>query len=210
MAEINDLIHQVMVSVTGAPEPLAVEAYRNAARQFFSETKLWRKDVDTFTSTLQSGEFTLESGNSDEEVFDISFSQHGSVRLMRSNLEKAYRTRTTGSGTPKYYAIKPGGVAVYAPAPNDASQLTALGIVRPTTDAMAISDDLVAEYHTVIEQGAMANLLAAPGQAWSSPELATYHQQNFITAIEDFLSRAVHAGTDDVPRRAPMITRGRG
>lgn len=209
MAQVNDLINRTMAAVTGAPEPLAVEAYLTAAREFFTNTKLWR--VNAISWTIEDASFnyygarTTNSG--DEEIFDISFLEHGSTRLLRSNFERVVRENSRRSGTPRYYTVEKGGIVVFAPSSVTISELFGVAVVRPTLDALDIDDDIVAEYHTVIEQGAMGNLLMMPNQSWTAPETGAAHRQTFLSAIEDFLSWAIHDGTDDVPRRAPMISR---
>lgn len=205
MAQVNDLVNRTMAAVTGAPEPLAVEAYLTTAREFFTNTKLWRADVSNWTSG-STGSYTVDTGSADEEIFDITYIEHGTTRLLRSNLERVYRERT-GGGTPRYYAVKIGGVVEFAPTGADPLKLTAIAVVRPSLTALDIDDDIVATYHTVIEQGAMANLLMMPNQSWTAPETGLMHRRAFIASIDDFLAKAVHSGTDDVPRRAPIATR---
>jgi len=205
MAQVNDLIHRTMVAVTGAPEPLAVEAYITAAREFFTHTKLWRADVANWTS-VATGDYSVDTGNADEEIFDITYLERGTTRLLRSNLERVYRERG-GSGAPRYYAVKNRAVVSFAPTSVTTSELTAIGAVRPARSALDIDDDIVASYHTAIEQGALGNLLLTPNQSWTAPETGSGYRQAFLAGMEDLISQAIHSGVDDVPRRAPIISR---
>jgi len=206
MAQVNDLVNRTLAAATDAPEPLAVEAYITAAREFFTNTALWRADVSSFTPEGADGDFAISTGKDDEEVYDLTFVQNGETRLLRSNLERVYRERGRG-GEARYYAVKTRRVAAFAPTGVDSSNLTAIGLVRPTIQALDIDDDIAATYHTVIEQGAMAYLFMLPNQSWTAPEVGGAYRQTFIAAMDDFIARAVHSGTDDVPRRAP-IARG--
>lgn len=208
MAQVNDLVHRMLAAATDAPEPLAVEAYITAAREFFTNTALWRADIQGFSQSVgDSGNYSVSTGSDDEEVFDLTFLQNGRTRLLRSNLERVYRERS-GSGSPRYYAVKIGGVVSFAPTGVTTSELTAIGVVRPSIGALDIDDDIAATYHTAIEQGAMAYLFLLPNQSWTAPETGQLYRQTFLAAMDDYLSRAVHSGTDDVPRRAPIVTRG--
>ena len=204
MAQVNDLVNRTLAAATDAPEPLAVEAYITSAREFFTNTGLWRMDIESFEATGTDGDYTISTGKPDEEVYDLTFVQNNDTRLLRSNLERVYRERTR-PGEPRYYAVKIGGVAAFAPTGITPENLTAIGVVRPSIQALDIDDDIVATYHTVIEQGAMAYLFMLPNQSWTSPEVGSAYRQTFIAAMDDFIARAVHSGTDDVPRRAPIV-----
>ena len=204
MAQVNDLVNRTLAAATDAPEPLAVEAYITSAREFFTNTGLWRSDISSFTPSGANGDFEISTGKSDEEVYDLTFVQNNNTRLLRANLERVYRERARG-GEPRYYAVKIGGIAAFAPTGVTAANLTAIGVVRPSITALDIDDDIVATYHTVIEQGAMAYLFMLPNQSWTAPEVGAAYRKTFIAAMDDFIARAVHSGTDDVPRRAPIV-----
>lgn len=203
MAQVSDLVTRLVATAPDAPEPLAIEAYITAAREFFTNTALWRVDVTSFEAAGITGDYVVSTDSDDEEVFDLSYVQSGNTRLLRSNLERVYRARTS-SGSPRYYAVKFGSTVSFAPTGVTPSNMTAVGLVRPAVGAEQISDDIAATYHTVIEQGAMAYLFLLPNQGWSQPETGTYYRQTFLTSMNDFLVRGLHSGTDDAPRRAPF------
>jgi hypothetical protein len=52
--------------------------------------------------------------------------------------------------------------------------------LKPSTSAAGIDDDIFNEYREAIVHGALSRLMLSPKKPYSSPPLATYHQQQFV------------------------------
>jgi hypothetical protein len=71
--------------------------------------------------------------------------------------------------------------------PNNLKQLAVVVSLTTKQDSLTCPDFLYQNYHDAIVSGAVASLQMMPARAWSEPNMAAVHQQNF----DDFVKKAI-------------------
>lgn len=206
MADLYSLIRGVMVQVPDAPEPLVVQNYVDAAREFFETTRIWRSDDvvlfhDSFASNDGTAAFELDAG-AENEVIDAVFVEHGGERLEKQTA-KQMRYQNGRSGKPKSYRIARGAGRMYV-APGEQARADALMgefILTPTRGAQSLQDEVADAYGEVIETGTLYRLLRQPHQQWSDKGSAEFFAAEWAAKLQLWRQRAEDDGMRGVVRR---------
>lgn len=204
MANLVDLITNVMVSAPGVPEPLAIAKYRDAAREFFRRTNAWRLPgaaASAASGSTSEYEIAVPSG---AEVFDISYARVGDDSpLIKQTFEQVqYKLGATASTTPRYFRVAAGRLVIHPDPGEDISdELVVDAILRPSRDATTLPDEQADEFGEIIEHGALGRLLSMPAKQWTDYEGASFYWKLFLSAIDEWSSRGADGGMKNVPRR---------
>jgi hypothetical protein len=179
---------EVMPLVPGCPEPLALNAVRNASIDFCATTLWWQEDhgpVDI--DATQPYAFVLAA--------DVGLAQIMSARVV----DRGYPLSITGiqeldnrvwnwraaTGEPRaIYQSLPGKVSTYpVPAGSDVYSVQFRLAFSPLRTATTIRDDLYDYYVTEIASGALEILLGMENQPWANPGLAGRYGSDFRSAL---------------------------
>lgn len=201
MADLIDLLQPILVQAPGCPEPLAEFHYRRAAREFFTETRAYTREV-TLSVGATLNEYTLALPEA-TEAFDGRYALYNGVRLKKAAADqsaRAYAQDTTG--TPRLYRVS-GDSLLVAPSPLEdvSAKLTLSAVLRPTRTAAVLDDALLDDFVDVLEQGTLARLMLMPGKGWSDERAGRIYFQQFTDAKDTWRSRAADDGMRGVPRR---------
>lgn len=201
MASLVDLVQPILAQVSGAPEQVAVEAYRRAAREFFSRALCWRELVEDET-VADTSTYTLDPGT-DMEIFDASLCELDDVRLTKLTYTQS-RLRIGSlvtSGTAKYFRIALPNSLVLMPTPATAgAEISLLGMVRPTHDAEEIPDEIAFLYTYALESGALAWLMRQANQPWTDQKSSAMFYMLFMDEVDRNRSLGADGGMVGVPR----------
>jgi hypothetical protein len=195
VTEVVQVLDRLLPHAPDVPEPVAVRAYIDAARHFFTRSRAWRTE-DGVLSPVTRGEYALDVG-AGIECFDASDVSYDGYPLTKVGAEPR-RVRSTGR--PEAYRVLPGKMFIY-PAPVDEERVKLRFIVRPARDATGIPDEVDARFGDIIESGALARLLMQPGQPWSNPEYAGVYAAAFDAQIDEWSVLGADSGTTGVHRR---------
>lgn len=176
--QLDTLVGNVLIQAPGCSDMLAIDALRKAAIQICERTNAWRETVTQSTSS--------------QEV-DIDVPAHGrAISIQRvfadgeliSPITPEQADPFEEAGAPRgYYRISDNVIALF-PAPDVSVSLTIDACYAPTSTAVTIPDDLGERCRMAIIWGALAYLLAIPGQAWTQPALAGAYTQMFDSAVD--------------------------
>lgn len=195
MAEIVTLLPRVAQVVRRCPEPMLVQAYRDAARKFCVESRWLRREL-AFDSVAGTDEYDIGVGTGDEdnllEIIGIramtgatSVAPVQQWRLSPTDPTTWNPQVASTDGRPYTYTYMPESSVVFFPVPDAAYAFTVTLQVQPRTDVEELPDDLLRKWDRSLADGALAYLLGVPGQAWSNPNAAVLYARNFQAAINN-------------------------
>lgn len=210
MAALGLFLPYVLPAVPGCPDEAARLEVRRACVQFCRETRVWQAWLSPVAVTAGQGAYTLALPSNagltmPEEV------KFGDVRL--EPLSRAGALEIYGetwdsalSGQPRHYVMDGDNGIALVPTPIQDGTLNVLAVLEPTQSAGAVPDVLLVNYPESIAHGALARLLAVPGAAWSNPQLAGWHGQQFGIDIGGY-SAVVAKGRTKAPFATKSVFR---
>lgn len=197
MVTLDRFFPYVQPLVPGCPEPLMVQALRNAAISFCSRTDLIQR---IFTPDVVAGQnaFAIDVPNDMQigRVLAMSYKNH---RLLPSTPDDTYsalaiRGTAIGdaqphTGSPRvYFQTTPDSGTFYVYPIPDAPAALAAGITLrvsfvPDQDAETVDDTLFTSYCEGIANGALGRLLLMPGQTFSNANASKVFHDKFESAV---------------------------
>lgn len=197
MAKLSDFMPWIAPSAFGVLEPFAAQHIRDACIEFAEATGV----IQTVEpADIVAGQALYElSPPAQSELVDViavyyGTKQLGSVPVDMIGHGGAARVGTdttieTASGTPvAYYQITPNDADIYLwPVPDEAAAavLTVRASWRPTRTATLVDDVFFRDYAPDIANGALARILAVPGQPFTNPGQAAAFGAMFKAAISN-------------------------
>lgn len=198
MKPLDSILRYVLPRANHCPEPIAIDAIRTAAITFCERTKIWR-DTDRFKvsgkcSDIVCAPYGAVLHQIESARFDGRPLEAVSVSWLDEN-RPGWRTETATLG--RYITqLAPGTVRV-VPAAAGTLELTTL--LKPSEEAEELPDFLIDLYARVLADGALAEILAIPGQLFTSVDLAAYHAGRFERELDRLASQHVRG-----QQRAPV------
>lgn len=202
MAGIKDLVDEVRLHAPGAPNPLLVEKYRDAAREFFRRTLTWRGAPSAITVGASFERYVL-TPPADAEAFDATYVQIDTAAPLTKATEEqilmANPRRKTG--TPRYFRVV-GNTLHIDPSPESdvSSAMTAISVLRPTRTATTLPDDVVDRFGHYIQDGAIGRLLLMPQKPWTNNDKGSHHLNRFADHVDEWWALGGDGGMVGVPR----------
>lgn len=184
--DIDSLLPKVDIWAPGCPEPLALDALRNAGIEFCRRTRMWR-DSDSFVVSTPDceGVCTL----SDAQIFEIetvrwdnSYPLTPKTPAWLNEHYPGWRQDTEGVSAPKYVTqLTPGTVTVY---PRATGSLFLGLILEPSQDATTFPDFMVDSHADALAQAAAGMVLVVPDADWSNPNLGAALVQGWQSRLD--------------------------
>ena len=186
----SDLVGRISPNAPGCPQPLVVNAVRDAAIEVCVRTGAWRyqhADVTTVDGTEEYA-FVPEAS---AEVDTILGANIGNTPLRIITLEEALRLYpgypsavAAERATPRYlFSVSPESFHL-APVPDDGADLVRLFVTqKPTHDATGMDKTVLDKLETVVTHRALQYLLTQSDKPWSDVELAAYHAKQFVFKV---------------------------
>lgn len=171
--QLDALIGPVLIQAHGCSDMLAVDALRRAAIQLCEQTQAW---TETITQQAKTQDVDLDIPAHSRAV-DIRRVFVGSDIIAPVKPEDA--DPFEAASTPHGYFRVSENVLRLLPAPDAPVTLTIETVLAPTYTTNTIPDDMADRCRMALLWGALAYLLATPGQAWTQPALAGAYQQMF-------------------------------
>lgn len=190
----------VLLRVSGAPDPLIAQELNRAARDFFTRTNAWAVWLDGQTVVASDSfeyEFELPPNT---EVARVERAAIGSRQVPVLN----WRQVQTPDDTQENGLLPaPDRLAFALPGLSGcAGQLVRSRVsLRPTVAALSIDDDTVAsEYRDAILAGALARLLSMNGTPWENGNAAAVWALEYQSQIGRAATRVFRGDTGNTPR----------
>lgn len=188
MAKWSEWFPDMLAHLPGCPTLSVERELRNAAIQFFEESRAWSAVMDPIR--VAAGEADVELESDEPRQIDLVRLEtawcDGRKLDVRSVDEMDASTRenwTERDGVPHSLIQLVSGVMFLYPTPSEAVIVTLRATLRPAATATEIPDTMM-KYRETIRQGAMARLLAYPGQPWTAPDMAMVNAAAFRAGID--------------------------
>lgn len=173
----------------GVPDPIAVNAIRQAAIEFCTKVKLWR-GTDKFYAT-NIDDIALPANAALLEVNDARFDgvqlEPISVDEMNQKFPDTDWMAITGEN-PRYFTQTDQGTIKVLPTCEGYVDLSL--ILVPSYDAKELPDFLLS-YRQLIADGALAEIMSIPNQTYTNANLATFHAMRFNTGLDSHSAKAI-------------------
>lgn len=183
MKAFDDLYSMILPRVPGCPEPLADEGILRAANTFCEETRLWR-DHSTQVVNLDT-DIAVPYGAMLLEVNNARMDGRTLKVIAAEELDRLYPSedwRGFTEGEARY--LTQTETETLRVVPNVKGELSLSLVLIPGFERETLPDFLLDRYRQVMVEGALAHIMAVPGQAFSNQELALMYEQKFRLAVD--------------------------
>ena len=170
MKPISDFFPRMLPYLPGCSEPLAAQAVLDAAIAFCEDTQAVREQLDSFTTSAGVGAYELDTPSQQQvaRVFDVVVDGRPMAAIAAEDVGPA----SEAIGSPMaFYTTRYGSEFLLHlfPTPDGAYNVQVRAALRPTRNATQLEDDLFNLWSDAVLAGAMARVMAIPGQPFSDP-----------------------------------------
>lgn len=189
---IIELLGPVAQIVRRCPTQTLINAYGRAARDFCGQSRWYRESFTVVTEANLAGPYDLIPGSGlPLEVIGIrQIIATAPVGAPLSTwwvqpLDITLWNPLLLPAPPQWYAYLPEGALQLYQTPDNVYSLAVTAALQPTLGAREIPDRLLPKWERVLQAGALANLLAIPGEKWSSPVESVRYGKIFQAGINN-------------------------
>jgi hypothetical protein len=181
MAKVwDDFLPLAKPHIPGCPD-ITVKTYLAiVAADFFTQTHLWRDDIDPIFTAPGVVEYDLSADVLVEDVVSVVVDEteimHTDVRLIPNN--RRYET-----GRPTHYWIHSDNSIRLFPIPDERIRLRLTGVLKPSRTATGVEDWIYETWADALVSGTIARLAMIPGKEWTDPGLAEVNNRQYQKAI---------------------------
>jgi len=183
----TDFLSYVLPSAPSVPEPLAIQALRNAAIEFCERTRSWRRleeidvvgdEYEIVPVPAQSSLFEIE-----EAWFKLTDAERWGNKLKRVPFKEIepndlpQEGDTPGTSPPEYISQISHDKIIIVPLATGTLRISMF--LTPSHTAEDCDDFLFENYAQDIADGALAGLLLTPGQPYTNPNLGVAKEAMF-------------------------------
>lgn len=211
---LDDQLANIAQIVRKAPKITLRRAYTRAMREWCQQTQWLRVTIPGATTAN-----TEIYGLGTDPNLDILAIRAMSLTQVVGTTPQTYGLRPSDSSqwnpnathaAPRQYCYVAEGSFALFPTPDAVYTLSISAIVMPkeTSAAAQVPADPLVKYSNDIEAGALAYLLAIPGQPWTDEAAAARYQRDFTSGISNGkaeVQRAFNTGSQRV-RPRPFLT----
>jgi hypothetical protein len=182
----TSFLPEVLPLVPGCADIVALNAVRNAVIEFCTGSNYWQETQDAVTLSPSAFPLDIEAPSGAVPVTVLSLSVDG-VPISPVSIEDLDATVSgwrdnTSDGTTGFYQLSPYQLALY-PERETACEVVLRVSYAPSRTATVVEEYVFQKYLEELASGALARLLAQPGQAWSNPSLAEFHRGKFLRGV---------------------------
>lgn len=186
LVALSKFFPEVNPSVLGCPEPLMLNAIRNACIEFCNDTLYWQEALDPITIAAADMPYDIDTPSDANIAQIMSLTVDSAVLTPKSVdwLDANFHGWTTAtSDTPTFYYQPDPNTLVLVPAPTSSVDVVMRVAYMPSRTATMAPITLYQYYLEAIAAGAMSRLMGVPGQPWSNPSLSERYGRAFSAAI---------------------------
>lgn len=181
--KLEAFLPDVLIHVLECPEPVLLQALRNAVGEFCTETLIWNELTDE--ETVSSWPYDVSVGGDsrlvrivevfvdDEPVDPLPADQGGSL------------TWQTDQGQVEYYTTEGKDQLWLIKQPVSDVSLRLRLAYKPSPTATSVPSSLLDDWSEEISAGALARVMAIPNRPWSNPQLALFYGNVFDSGVRD-------------------------
>lgn len=184
----SKFLNELLQYVPDAPDPVALNAVRNACIEFCERTRFWQADVDDILLIKDIGVYEIDP-QAGVKFVDVQFAYQGErliVPKAAEVLNRLYRWTNWQNltGKPIYLTRMNEREIVLVPKPEAPDQkLSVRAAFAPTRDSTGVGVDVYQYYIEAICDGARARLYAQPSTPYSDEKAALFYERKFRADI---------------------------
>jgi hypothetical protein len=183
----TDFLSHVLPLAPSVPEPLAIQALRNATIEFCERTRSWRRLEEI---EVTGDEYEIVPVPAQTSLFEIEeawFKLTGAERWGKPLKRVAFKEiepndlpqegDTAGTSPPEYITQISSDKLIIVPLATGTLRISMF--LTPSQTAEDCDDFLFENYARAIADGALASLLLTPGQPYANPNLGVVKEATF-------------------------------
>lgn len=199
-------MNELLQYVPDAPDPVALNAIRNACVEFCERTRFWQEDIDDILLIKDLGVYEIDT-QSGVKFVDVQFAYQGERLLVPKAAEELNRLyRWTNwqnlTGKPVFLTRMNEREIILVPKPEAETQkLTVRAAFAPTRNSNGVGVDVYQYYLECICDGARARLYTMPDTPYFNESSAMYYERKFRADI----SRTAVQVNRSLTRTSPQV-----
>lgn len=204
----SDFYDLLAPEVPNCPQAAQEQALRQAAIAFCEQSLAWKYTHPDITVAVGTDEYPYVPPP-ESVVHAITYASFADNEINVNVDENSmgiwdWRNQT---GVPEFVLGGPSSLRL-VPTPNAPGTLKLEVILKPSSDAEGIDDDIFNEYREPIVHCALGKLMASPKKPYTDLQLSTYHMGQFFIKTGGAGIRVARNYTRQ-PLRTSIMTRGR-
>lgn len=177
---------EVLPECPGVPEPVAINAIRNASFDFCRQTLIWSEFKDAAAYTALTAEYQVAPPTGAQVVQVVSLALDDGRTLYPSTLDDIVAARPqwqTHTGPIETFVHSAPGTFRFVAIPENSGTFVAQVAYAPLRTATSVDERLYNLYLETIKFGALWKLKSLTGQSWTDPAAAAADLQLFNQGI---------------------------
>lgn len=189
---------EVEAECRGVPRPMAVNAVREAAREFARRSKLFRETLSAINVVAEQEDYTLTPATANSRIIAPSYVEYDGTPVLPYSEDLGDFTSPTwrNTGIRRYHMADRSTLRLmWEPDTAITDGLIVRVILEPTINSTSWVDRLHDDWRTYVAAGARARLKGIPGEKWTSSP--TRDEAMFRQGINDAFAEALRGATRD-------------
>jgi hypothetical protein len=188
MTPLDNFLPEVIPYVPGCPQPIAINAVRNALIELCDKSYWSVYEADPLNIVAGTSDYELDSPTDTDiaGVIDVMYNGYVLQPAATDQLRQYYGVDwRTKQGSPRFYTRLEQEVIRLVPNP-DSSITSGLSIIvatKPCQTASTCDDDLFEKWKEGVAAGAVARLALLPQQGFTNPRLAEVMMTRFMQTV---------------------------
>ena len=185
MKEFIELYRFIKPGCIGAPEPLIDSCILKAAIEFCERTRMWRV-IETVTIT-GNNPIVAPADAAILKLEDVRFEGRQLEPIAVSDLNNLYQDKdweTITQEQPRYITQLTPNTMMLVPSPPAAGEVKLTMQLKPSQTTEQLPDFIYDLYQQVIADGALAEILAIPGQSYANPGMSGVYSARFQQKLD--------------------------
>lgn len=181
---------EVLPSVEGCADIVALNAVRNTIIDFCTRTLVWAETQDAFSlvaTDLPKG-IDAPTGGTLAIIQSVKINGRKIDPTTMDYLDATFPDWENTTGEPRYYFMPNPDELDFYPRPDVAVTVRLRAAYTASRSASSVERFLHENYLEVIAAGALSRLLAIPLQPWVNLELAAYYKAMYESAVFSAMS----------------------
>lgn len=181
MADVtwDDYLPEVLISASGVPYVIAINAIRNAAIRFCEKTGIWKEDITAINVVAAQSDYTITPTKG--EIINLKWATYNGYTLLMFSEEELDIEFNKGNTENWRLKTEPEAEGIYmysyntarlVPIPNVSitSGLLVGVTLKPSLDSTDGIEEIHKNWKDAIVLGALSRLHGMPGRPWYNPQ----------------------------------------
>ncbi len=198
MAEFESLLPRVLQRAISLPEPVALDAIRDAVIELCERTRCWNEDQTITLAAAGDSVVIVPAGAELISIDSVIYDGEPLSPISTKELDaKIYNWRETTEGCPRFYTQLDWDTIRLVP--SDVGQVFKVRtFLKPSESATEAPDKFINQRRELIADLALGRALLIPNQSWSNPNLGAYHAEKGQMKLDE-LSTQFRQGQQRAP-----------